>query len=181
MPLIVGIDPSARKIAIVATHTTLRVSHVKSYVLYKSSERQTAESMGLAVEAMQEFILWVESVETRGERFAWVEDPVVGRSVTATTKQCFISGIIRGHLALAGFSVYGANVSSWKKSVIGNGNADKAAVLAHVQRAWPKIVPRIGIDGDLADAAAINLYGQGVNRTAVYLDNAGLGGSGLPE
>lgn len=176
--LIVGIDPSARKIAIVATQTLLRVSHVKTYVLYKASERQTSDSMGRAVDAMLEFVEWAEAVEPRGERYAWVEDPVVGRSVTATTKQCFISGIIRGHLARAGFTVYGVNVSSWKKEVLGNGRAQKPAVKAHLKRAWPKIDGLVGNDGDLADAAAINLYGQDVIAKAAILD-AGLVGSSV--
>ena len=172
--LIAGIDPSAKKIAIVATHPTLNVTHVKSYVLYKASEKQTPESLGRALDAMDEFLAWAETVEPQGERYAWVEDPLVGRGGAVTTmKQSFVGGVIRASLARAGFVVYGVNVSTWKKQVVGSGAAKKPAVQAHIKKAWPKVAGLVGSDGDLADAAAIALYGQQTVAKAALIHDAG--------
>lgn len=171
--LITGIDPSARKIAIVSTHPTLKVSFVKAVVLYKSTEKQTPESLGRALDAMDEYISWADATDPRGERYAWVEDPVVGRGAAATIKQTYVNGVIRASLVRAGFRVYGAHPSTWKSQVLGTNRVSKAQVKARVRVAWPKIAGLVGNDGDLADAAAICLYGQSVLKTAkVY--HAGL-------
>lgn len=171
--LVVGIDPSAAKIAIVATHPVLNVTRAKSYVLYKAKERQTPATLGKALDAMDDFLVWADTVAPQGERYAWVEDPLVGRGgVSTTMKQSFVGGVIRASLARAGFEVYGVNVSTWKKSVVGNGAAKKPAVRTSVKQKWPKVDGLIGNDGDLADAAAIALYGQSVLATAALLDAA---------
>jgi Holliday junction resolvasome RuvABC endonuclease subunit len=180
--LIAGIDPSAKKIAIVATHPTLNVSYVQSFMLYKTKETQTPASLGKALDAMDEFLAWAAGVAPQGEqRFAWVEDPLVGRGgVTTTMKQSYVGGIIRATLHNAGFTVYGVNVSSWKKDVLGNGRAQKPAVSAHLKRAWPKVHGLVGSDGDLADAAAINLYGRSVLAKAALMGPAGPAGGAVP-
>ena len=46
MTLIVGVDPSAKKIALVAKHTVLNVARVQSYPLYKTREKQTPARFG---------------------------------------------------------------------------------------------------------------------------------------
>ena len=163
MTLIVGIDPSAKKIAIVAAVPILHVSYVSAQMLYKSDQRQTPQSIGKALDVMRDFLEWADGVAPNGERLAWVEDPLVGRGgVVPTIKQAYVGGIIRGTLANAGFKVYGVNQSSWKKAVLGNGRAEKAQIKQHVKAMWPKIAGQIADDSDLADAAAINLYGQTV-------------------
>ena len=165
--LVVGVDPSARKIAIVATHPVLMTIHAESYILYKTTEKQTMASLGCAVTAMQRFLASVDGLLT-SPRYAWVEDPLIGRGGALTTmKQSYVQGIIRGMLVHAGFTVYGVNVSTWKKDIVGNGHAEKSDVLRAVKVRWPKIEGLVGSDGDLADAAAINLYGQAI------LDRAG--------
>lgn len=161
--LVVGIDPSAKKIAIVAACPLLLVSHVEAFVLYKGTAKQTPESLGRALDAMAQFLVWADQAAPHGERYAWVEDPLVGRGgVITTMKQAFVGGIIRATLVNAGFKVYGVNVSTWKKDVCGTGLAKKPDVLRCVKTQWPKVEPLIGTDGDLADAAAICLYGQSV-------------------
>lgn len=164
--LVVGIDPSARKIAVVATHIVLNVSLAQSFVLYKTSERQTPATLGKALDAMDEFVEWADRVDPNGTRAAWVEDPLVGRGGVRTTMvQSYVGGVVRGSLARAGFEVHNVNVSSWKKAVTGSGKSQKPAVRYAVQQKWPKIMGMVGDDGDLVDAAAICLHGIAAQQT----------------
>jgi Holliday junction resolvasome RuvABC endonuclease subunit len=165
MPLIAGIDPSAKKIAIVATHDVLQVVSAQSYPLYpKGVTRQTPESLGNAVAAVRAFLQWADQVAPGGTgRYAWIESPLVGRGgVSATMKQSFVGGIIRGMLYEAGFDVRDVNVTNWKREVTGNGRAEKPAVKVSVKQQWPKAFSLVERDGDLIDAAAIALYGRSV-------------------
>lgn len=172
-PLFVGVDPSAKKIAIVAHHPVLYSTAAQAYVLYKNSEKQTTASLGRAVAAMEKFLEYIQPW-SGGPKYAWVEDPLVGRGGALTTmKQAYVGGIIRGTLANAGFKVYGVNVSTWKKEVCGSGRAQKPDVARAVRMRWPKVVPLLGGDGDLTDAAAINLYAQEVVRKSAAIGAAG--------
>lgn len=179
--LTVGIDPSTKKIAVVAVVDEPRVLLAKSYVLLKRSEKQDMASLGRAVDAVRDFIRWADQVAPTGERYAWVEDPLVGRGgVTTTMKQALVGGIIRGLLVDAGFEVRNVNVSTWKKQVVGNGRAQKPAIRQCVKLKWPKVMQQVGNDGDLVDAAAINLFAQGVlNQESALRRPASTTGSGV--
>lgn len=159
MSLVVGCDPSAKKIALVAMDTVTKTFLTRAYVLYKTG-KQSPESMARALGYMEEFCSELSNV-SRHDRFAWVEDPLVGKGgVRSTMVQAYIGGIIRGTLCRSGFTVYGANQSTWKKQVCNNGHAQKPDVERVVKVAWPKVHPYVEHDGDLTDAAAISLYGQ---------------------
>lgn len=163
--LVVGIDPSSRKIALVAADPHLvGVFQVEAHPLYQAKEKQTPESLGRALDVMETFVSTV-SGWAPGNRYAWVEDPLMGRGgPVATMKQSLVQGIVRGVLARSGFTVYGVNVSTWKKVVTGDGRADKDKVRRTVGAEWPKIAERIRQDDDLSDAAAICLYGHRILR-----------------
>lgn len=170
--LIAGIDPSAKKIAIVAQVTTLQINHAFSWPLYlKGETKQTVESLGRAVEGMERFLSWADmACPDPDQRFVWVEDPLIGRGGPVTTmKQSYVGGIVRGLLVRSSFRVYGVNVSSWKSQVCGDGRADKRMVALAVGRRWPKIRGLVGDDGDLTDAAAICLYGAETLRKSAAL------------
>lgn len=170
--LVVGVDPSSRKIAVVAGDPHLPVQKTWAFPLYKTTEKQTPESLARALDCMDSVVADLAQWAP-GNRYAWVEDPLVGRGgPVATMKQSLVQGIVRGVLARSGFVVYGVNVSTWKKAVVGKGNADKADVGRTVRAKWPKVADLIGLDGDLADAAAICLYGQEVLRRGTGIDIA---------
>lgn len=172
--LILGIDPSSRKIAIAATNLGLPVQTLRAYNLYRTTEKQTPESLARALDYMEETVEELAG-SFQGERYAWVEDPLVGRGgPVATMKQSLVQGIVRGVLARSGFTVYGVNVSTWKKAVAGSGRADKDDVRRAVRAAWPKVSVLIGNDSDLADAAAICIYGQGVLSRSADIRQAGV-------
>lgn len=161
MSLVLGIDPSAKKIAIVAVDTITHTVVVSSKVLYKTG-KQTPESLQRALHFMDDFVESVDRISPR-DRYAWVEDPLVGRGgIRSSLVQAYVSGIIRATLCDAGFTVSGVHVGTWKKQVCGNGNADKADVARVVKTAWPKAHRLVDGDGDLTDAAAIAIFGQSV-------------------
>ena len=174
-PLIVGIDPSAKHIAIVAHSETLHIQTAQKYPLYlKGETKQTVASLGRAVEAIETFLVWADMVSPDGPRYAWVEDPLIGRGGAVTTmKQAYVGGIIRGVLVRRSFQVYGVNVSTWKAQVCGNGRADKAQVGRVVAVQWPKISGLVKGDGDLTDAAAICIFGQKTLVKSAALDPSG--------
>lgn len=165
--VIAGVDPSAKKIAIVATVPLLNVSKALTFSLYgKGQTKQTPESIAAALTAMEEFVAWVNQVAPNGERHAWVESPLVGRGgVLTTMKQAYVGGVIRAVLVRAGFTVHDVNQSTWKARLGAKGikgdhsRAVKADVKRIVRIVWPKIAGLIGDDSDLADAAAIAIYG----------------------
>lgn len=171
--LVVGIDPSAKKIAFVAWSDLPAISYAQAYTLYeKRQTRQTIASIAEAVTATKDFIAWADRVAPRGKvrRLACVENPLVGRGgVTTTMKQAYVGGVIRAHLHLADFEVSDINVSTWKKSLTGRGDAKKPDVMRVVRTAWPKIGGLIGDDGDLADAAGICLTHRDAVRRELAL------------
>lgn len=185
MTLIVGVDPSAKKIALVAKHTVLNVARVQSYPLYKTREKQTPESIHRALLAMEDFLTGVADLSVPGQRFAWVETPLVGRGgVTTTMKQAYVGGVIRACLVQHGFAVYDANPSTWRSTlgIKGKGTvALKANTARVVKTRWPKIVGLIDGDGDLTDAAAIALHGeQQVHQKGLLVGHAGPATGAVP-
>lgn len=173
MTLIVGVDPSAKHIAMVAVETTTGTfKHWKSSLYAKGSTKQTARSLGTAWSAMAHFVAEITPMIAQGsEPMAYVEYPVVARGGVATTlKQGYVGGIIRGCLAANGFAVYDANLSSWRKELgivvpvsVKGGHARTRAFKDETKKAlaarWPKVTGTLGDDADLIDAGAIAYYG----------------------
>ena len=92
---------------------------------------------------------------------AYIEWPVLGRGgFRSTMVQAFTSGAIQGALHERGCVTKGANVSSWKKAVVGKGNATKEDVSKSLRLRWPALYAEVGGDQDLCDASAIALYGK---------------------
>lgn len=171
MTLIVGIDPSAKKIALVAKETVLNVQRAESFILYKGRETQTPETIFRAMVAMREYLTAIAPLIGDGPRHAFVENPIVGRGgVTTTMKQAYVGGVIRACLVEAGFTVHEVNQSTWKAHLGANTRVNKgkgkqtehqkANVYRAVKIRWPKIEGLIAGDGDLTDAAGICLYGE---------------------
>lgn len=182
MTLVLGIDPSAKKIAVVARETILNVQRADAFILYKGSETQNPITIHRAMEAMNGFLGDIDTLAGSGPRYAYVEKPLVGRGgVMTTIKQAYVGGVIRACLVAAGFTVYDVNQSTWKSfhGVKGKGTAaQKVATAQVVKTQWPKIEAMISGDGDLADAAAICLYGcEQVRKAGALVSDAGLAGS----
>lgn len=152
--LIVGVDPASTKMAIVALFAD-------EFVV--SSAPKLGKSGGQSCAKAARFTeRFVQSLAYEANhKFAFVEAPVVGRGgVRSTMVQCFTSGAIQGALHELGFVTEIANVSSWKKRVVGKGNATKPEVAEYLRLRWPSLYARTGGDQDLIDACCIALYGR---------------------
>lgn len=171
MTLIIGVDPSSKKIALVAKETVLNIQHANAYTLYKGKETQSPETIYRAMIAMREYLSKIAPLFGDGPRYAFVEKPVIGRGgVVTTMKQAYVGGVIRACLVEAGFVVRDVNQSTWKSYLGANTRVtkgkgrqtehQKANVLRAVKIRWPKIEGLITGDGDLTDAAGICLFGE---------------------
>lgn len=174
MALIVGVDPSAAKVAMVAVETVTGTYKVGSQKLYpKGTTKQTPASLHNAMVFVRDFAQGVAHMAPEGRRFAYIEEPLVGRGgASATIKQAYVGGIIRACLVEAGFTVYDAHPSTWRAThgIKTKGtDAVKAATKQFVGAQWPKVLPEVQHDGDLVDAAAICLHGQEQVRKAGLL------------
>jgi Holliday junction resolvasome RuvABC endonuclease subunit len=99
--------------------------------------------------------------------YVFIESPVLGRQggPGATLPQAMVFGA-----AVAGATRAGAQYvepthhASWKKTVIGNGNASKAMIQIHVRQEWRAdyraFTDKSKYLGDLCDARAIAEYGE---------------------
>jgi len=97
---------------------------------------------------------------------AYVEWPVLGRGgFRSTMVQAFTNGAIQGTLHGRGCITTGANVSSWKKTVVGKGNATKSEVAQSLRLRWPSLYREVAEDQDLVDAACVAIYGQQIQRS----------------
>lgn len=147
---IVGIDPSSRKIAI--------VEFLPDGTLDSWATAQAPTKMKDRTEVCH--LLFQEAVELlRPDSAVFIESPVVGRGgVRSTLVQAEIQGVLRVAAVECGITrVYSVNNQTWKKDVVGNGNASKD----DVHDWWVARYSDFG-DQDLIDAGCIALYGVGV-------------------
>lgn len=162
-PIIIGVDPAASKVAFVAICLDEFVSRaftrlgksggVACWGAWNTTERFVAD------------LPW--PLEGR-ELHAFVEAPLVGRGgVRSTMVQCFTSGAIQGALSGLGFTTQVANVSSWKKHVVGKGNAKKEEVAKYLRLRHPALHAASGGNQDIIDASCIALFGRQLLRQRV--------------
>jgi Holliday junction resolvasome RuvABC endonuclease subunit len=101
--------------------------------------------------------------------WVFVEHPLVGRAgAHATIVQAQVQGVVLAEAIKAGAkAAYTVNVSSWKKTVVGNGSATKDHVAAWLAETHPVLAALAGTDQDLVDAACVALYGYDVIERGV--------------
>jgi Holliday junction resolvasome RuvABC endonuclease subunit len=157
--MILGIDPSSRKLACFVLGPER--AWTKNLVV-PNKLKDRPEVLGQLAEQVDELFSEVDF------EAVFVEQPLVGRGgAHATIVQAQVQGLVlaRAHRA-ATPGVYTVNVKSWKKQVVGNGNADKAAVAAWLETHQPVLAGLAAGDQDLVDAACIALYGRAVLERA---------------
>jgi Crossover junction endodeoxyribonuclease RuvC len=165
MTQILGIDPSSKKIAIV---TTIDDAAIEAGFLSDGKPETRIINLPEGVysatgAAFREVFAFLEENDYGGyfgKRIIYIEDPVVGRNVRSTIVQAQVSGAIIAAAECRGVPVFHANVNSWKKEVVGKGNATKPEVAEWLEKNWPEAYNLAAGDQDLIDAAAINRYGD---------------------
>lgn len=159
-PIIIGVDPAASKVAFVALCFDEFVS--KAFTRLGKSGGIACWGAWNTTERFVEDLPW--DMDGR-ELHAFVESPIVGRGGVRTTMvQCFTSGAVQGALSGLGFVTQTANVSSWKKHVVGKGNAKKEEVAKYLRLRHPALHAASGGNQDIIDASCIALYGQQLLR-----------------
>lgn len=112
--------------------------------------------MHIAWKVTQRFLaLFPEQYEV----YVFIEDAVVGRSVASTKVQAYTNGGVQAAAFSRANLVHLVNVKSWKKNIVGNGNASKEQVAEHIRTDWTEAFEASKNDQDLLDAAAICLHG----------------------
>lgn len=89
----------------------------------------------------------------------WIEDTLVGNNHAYSLGLTEVKGAIMAALAMH-VDVRLVNNKTWKKQVIGNGNANKDSVRDYIHVTHGSYAPLCGDDQDLYDAACIALYGR---------------------
>lgn len=153
---VIGIDPASTKLALVALSSDGRF--LSSYI--PKLGRSGGQSCAGAMKATRAFVALAED-EFGTLDSAYIEAPIVGRGGVRTTMvQCFTSGAVQGILHEAGISTQIANVSSWKKRVVGKGNATKEEVAKYLRLRWASLYDMANGNQDLIDASCIAIFGQ---------------------
>lgn len=153
MTPIYGFDLSSRKIAMVALDYVQRAEVV---------EVAKRPSRAVELHRLDHDLLEVWADYTPG--YVYIEAPVVGRGgARPTILQSQVDSIIQiTSLQLGHLGVYSVNNKTWKKAVVGNGNAKKDDTAAWLAAAHPSLRRLCGDDQDLMDAAGVALYGSEV-------------------
>lgn len=173
-PISVGVDLSSRKFAAVAMHGDDIIDYEFRGDSPKDEPARWEWFYDIGMEFFQD-LTWPFTV--------FIEAPLMGRAgVRVTIGQAQVQGSL-GLAALHSGTdgVYEVNVQTWKKDVVGRGNASKSDVRDAIE-GWlasrPSSRPGFPTDNqDLCDALAIARYGTGVlTRSAEFVD--GLAGEG---
>jgi len=158
MSNVLGIDPSSKKLALCLTGVT----HDKIFTLTTISLPVGAlQAAGVAYrEAFSFFNRHREGLHV------YMEAPVVGVNMGSTIIQAQVGGAVMAAAQNAGVHLHLVNNMTWKKRVLGKGNAKKPEVAELLRGIWPEAYAASSGDQDLIDACAINRYGVKNRRLA---------------
>jgi len=151
-----GIDPAASRASFVALCG-------EDYAIfdYPKLGKSGAVACAAGYEAASEVVESIVSRWIGAEFAAHIESPIVGRGgVRATMVQCWTAGAILAALHQHKIEVGLANVSSWKKSVVGHGRATKEEVASFVEFRWPALHAEAAGSQDVFDATCIAHFGR---------------------
>lgn len=163
-PIVVGIDPSSRKLAAVATQG----NNILKTSTYDLPEKRPYETCSMAfywihvlVHDLRGIDPWAPEPRATNRVYVFMEAPVLAPKAGAGSliPQAQVSGVI---LAACGSQDVPAElvyIQDWKKLIVGNGNASKAEVALWCRKHWRILYRLVNGDQDLIDAGAINRYG----------------------
>lgn len=157
--VILGVDPSSRKVAVTTTWSGWNLPELFTIDLPENH----SEGCGLAFRRFFEYISGVRE-RTGCTPFVFQEEPLMafGRNMNAnsTITQARIGGALEAACSEAMVPVKLINNKVWKKVVVGNGNAGKPEISDWVHENLPDAYDLAGGDQDLIDSACINEHGK---------------------
>lgn len=163
--VIIGIDPSSRKLAAVANvlgETSFDV-HIKEL-----PPKLPAETCLLAYVWMRRICYHYSSEGYQVK--CYLEAPISAGAkggVKALIPQAQVSGaLLAGAKSIRASHIELVSIQTWKKIVVGAGNATKPQIRQWAQQYWGALYKDYSDDQDVLDAAGINRYGNHINRKA---------------
>ena len=157
---IIGIDPSSKKIAWVEASVE-GWRYGEQVLPVKLTDKYTSYNAYAALEYMEHIF---STVLDPGSTDVYLEAPVLAGRGKANPQsmlpQAFVSGVIQAAAMRAGIrKVTMVAPSTWKKTVVGNGSAQKPQVGRNLRSRWPDLHRKVVLSGDLKDAGSICIYG----------------------
>lgn len=178
MTLVVGVDPSSRKLAFVITDTDGGYLAEFTHVL---PQRDVIKRCGEAYDVTLDFAGELARDHPLDDVYVFIEAPVLGRGgARSTIEQSKVHGCVVAAFHNSGVceTVKVVNNSQWKKKIVGKGNASKAEVQEWARVYWRNLYdiahagkPGGRRDQDVIDAGAINRFGITVVEMMVRLEN----------
>jgi len=154
--VVIGIDLSSKKVAMVWEEG----KKFGSATISTDKKDRSAALHDLLLHTNKELITALNKVPAE-DVYLYIEDPVVGRGgARPTILQSQVDGIVRVCAYPHTTKVYSVNNKTWKKAIVGNGNASKDDVAAWLATHHSFLAELCGDDQDLLDAACVCLYGR---------------------
>lgn len=152
--IIYGIDLSSRKVAII----TLEGDGVKSAAIGVEKQESRGAELSELSKKIEGFLHTVKP------GYTFIESPVVGRGgARPTILQSQVDGLLQAYAVRSRHhGVYSVNNKTWKKAVVGNGNASKDATASWLASNHPVLSDLCRDDQDLVDASCVALYGRDI-------------------
>ena len=94
----------------------------------------------------------------------WIEDVIIGNNRKYSLQLAQTLGAVLSDLAhlryLQGTDARVVDNKTWKKHIIGSGNASKEAVRNYIDVTYPAYAALCGVDQDQYDAVCVGIYGS---------------------
>lgn len=144
---IVGVDLGIRKIAWALWEDGI----LKETWAFESSAETRQQELREVADTLYSEVLAVEP------QYVFIEDTLIGNNRKYSIKLSQTMGAVLA--ALADRDVYLVNNTTWKKQVVGSGNAHKNTVRNYIIQRSSAYAVLCGYDQDRFDAACIGYYG----------------------
>lgn len=157
---VLGIDPSARKLAITLLHGSeeTNTDNLKPYCFYApfSGDKFHISHVTQATNFVHRVVTQLDPDLTY-TTYAFIEGAVVGKGgVWSTVSQTYVAGAVADTLLRYNIPVEIVNNSTWKKISVGKGNANKEYIAEYIKNKYPREDFK---NQDMIDATGIALYG----------------------
>jgi Holliday junction resolvasome RuvABC endonuclease subunit len=149
---VAGVDYGTRRIAI----TVISEKSVELYEIDLSGTDNHVKDIAVLSDYLTDVLI------KHKPTLVAIEQPIQGAS--RNVRVGLLMGMVAGALSVAanhtGASVAIVAPATWKKSVIGRGNADKQSVSDWLERQHPRVFERCNKSQDLVDSTCLALHAE---------------------
>lgn len=158
--LIMGIDPSSRKLAIIVTDTANPPNVLEKHVILMPPKKEDV-TCGIVLRRFHPLLSAYQKMGYDVRVFIEKEVSVHGKGgAGAVIPQAEVMGVVLAVCYNLGVPVMKVENKTWKMSIVGNGNASKPQIAAWCSEYWKNAYDLANGDQDLIDASGINRYGK---------------------